>query len=138
MMFETILVATDGSERAAEAGEHAVGLAKQYGATLHGVFVVDTTLLGEPALSTAELSVDAMEDRGHEILEELAATADEHGVEFVLRTCHGVPKEEIVAYAATVGADLVVVGAYGNNPGHRTGSVADHVFEHTPGPVLKI
>lgn len=137
-MFENILVATDGSERASDAGRQAVGLAKQYDATLHGLFVVDTTLLGEPALSSVELSVDEMEDHGHDILEGLGSQAHEQGVEFVMRTCHGVPKDEIVAYAEEIGADLVVVGAYGNNSGHRTGSVADHVFRNAPNPVLKL
>ena len=121
-----------------EAAELAVDLGAEHGATVHGVYVVDTGLLGEPALSSAELSVDAVEDHGHGVLEGVASTASERDVEFVTRVCHGIPKDEIVAYADEIGADLVVVGAFGNNPGHRTGSVAKHVVENAPHRVLKV
>ncbi|MFC7227464.1 universal stress protein [Salinirubellus salinus] len=137
-MFETILVAVDGSERAERAADLAVGLGAEHGATVHGVYVVDTGLLGEPALSSAELSVDAVEDFGHEVLDDVASTAAERDVEFVTRVCHGIPKEEILDYAEEIDADLVVVGAFGNNPGHRTGSVAEHVVKNAPRRVLKV
>jgi nucleotide-binding universal stress UspA family protein len=137
-VFETILAAVDGSERAMEAAELAIDLGAEHGATVHGVYVVDTGLLGEPALSSAELSVGAVEDHGHDVLDEVASAAVERGVEFVTRVRHGVPKEEILTYAEEIGADLVVVGAFGNNPGHRTGSVAQHVLEKAPRRVLKV
>ena len=137
-MFETILVAVDGSERAEQAAEEAVELAANHGSTLHGIYVVDTGLLGEPALSTAELVVDEVEDHGHGLLETLRELASAREVPFENCLCHGIPKDEIVTYAEEIGADLVVVGAFGNNPGHRTGSVAEHVFEHAPSRVMKV
>jgi nucleotide-binding universal stress UspA family protein len=137
-MYETILVATDGSERARRAAEYAVDLAGRYGATVHAIFVVDTHLLDEPALSSAELSTGAIEDAGHGFLLEVEALADERDVPFERRSAHGVPKYEILDYADEVGADVIVMGTVGHTPGHRTGSVADHVFEHADRPVLTI
>jgi nucleotide-binding universal stress UspA family protein len=137
-MYETILVATDGSERAREAAEYAVDLADRYGAAVHAIFVVDTTLVEEPALSSAELSTDAIEDAGHGYLLEVEALAEERDVPFERHSVHGVPKYEIIECAEEVDADVVVMGAVGHTPGHRVGSVADYVFEHADRPVLKI
>lgn len=137
-MYETILVATDGSERARRAAEYAVDLAARYDATVHAIFVVDTHLADEPALSTAELSTDLIEDAGHGFLVEVGGLAEERGVRFERRSAHGVPKYEILDYADEVGADVIVMGTVGHTPGHRVGSVADHVFEHADQPVLTI
>ena len=137
-MYETILVATDGSERARKAAEYAIDLAARYDATVHAIFVVDTHLLDEPALSTAELSVELIEDAGHGFLVEVEELAEERGVPFERRSAHGIPKYEIIDYADEVGADVIVMGSVGHTPGHRTGSVADHVFEHADQPVLAI
>ena len=137
-MYETILVATDGSERARRAAEYAVDLASRYDATVHAVFVVDTHLLDEPALSTAELSTEIIEDAGRGFLVEVEGLATERSVPFERRSVHGVPKYEILDYADEVGADVIVMGTVGHTPGHRTGSVADHVFEHADRPVLTV
>jgi nucleotide-binding universal stress UspA family protein len=137
-MYETILVATDGSERARKAAEYAVDLAARYDATVHAIFVVDTHLLDEPALSTAELSVDRIEDAGRGFLVEVEDLAEERGVPFERRSAHGIPKYEILDYADDIGADVIVMGSVGHTPGHRKGSVADHVFEHADQPVLTI
>lgn len=137
-MYETILVATDGSERARRAAEYAVDLAARYDAAVHAVFVVDTHLLDEPALSTAELSTDAIEDAGHGFLVEIQELADERAVDFERRSVHGVPKYEILDYADEIGADVIVMGSVGHTPGHRVGSTADHVFEHADQPVLTV
>ena len=137
-MYETILVATDGSDRARKAAESAVDLAARYDATVHAIFVVDTHLLDEPALSSTELSVDLIEDAGHGFLVEVEELAGERGVAFERRSAHGIPKYEIIDYAAEVGADVIVMGSVGHTPGHRTGSVAGHVFEHADQPVLTI
>lgn len=139
-MFETILVATDGSETAEEAVECAFGLAEQYGATLHAVFVVDTRLYGEPALSSTELVVEEVEDRGNTLLEQLAERAAGRGIDVTTRCCHGNPSEEIVGYGKSIDADLLVLGYKGQT--YRTsdhvGSVAERVVRATDRSVLLV
>jgi nucleotide-binding universal stress UspA family protein len=127
-MFDTILVAVDGSKRANEAANEAMELATRDEAAFHGLYVVDTNMLGEPALSTAELSVDAVEDHGHTVLDELRQQASALDLSLVTCVRHGSPKEEIISYAKEVSADLIVLGAYGDNAGHRVGGVAEYVF----------
>jgi nucleotide-binding universal stress UspA family protein len=137
-MFDTILVAVDGSERASQAASEAMELAMRDGAAFHGVYVVDTNLLGEPALSTAELSVDAVEDHGHKVLDELSQQANALDLSLITCVRHGSPKEEIISYAEEVSADLIILGAYGDNAGHRVGGVAEYVFQHAPQRVMKV
>lgn len=137
-MYDTILVATDGSPSAEGAVERAFDLAEHYDATVHAMFVVDTRMYGEPALSSTELVVEEVEERGHELLQNLTDQASSRGVELVTRCCHGVPYEEILSLADETDADLVVLGYKGET--HPTtdhiGSVAERVVRFATRPVL--
>jgi nucleotide-binding universal stress UspA family protein len=57
-MYETIVVAVDGIEQARRVASEALEFAANHGAAVHGLYVVDTTLLDEPELPSAESSVD--------------------------------------------------------------------------------
>jgi nucleotide-binding universal stress UspA family protein len=96
--------------------EYALDRAEQTGAALHALFVVDTGRYGEPALSSAEILVDDVEDAAHDLLTTVAGRGRRRGVTVVTRCCHGRPNEELTAYAAEVGADTVVL-AGGRRPG---------------------
>jgi nucleotide-binding universal stress UspA family protein len=139
-MYDTILVATDGSDPAEQAVERGLDLAERYGATLHALFVVDTRLVGEPALSSTELVVDELEDRGHELLNEITNQGEKRGVEITTRCCHGVPHEEIVEAAAGIDADLLVLGYSGQTHQNtdNIGSVAERVTRLTDRSVLLV
>jgi nucleotide-binding universal stress UspA family protein len=135
-MYDTILVGTDGSDGANRAVEHALSLGAEYGATVHAISVVDTSRYGEPALSSTELVVDNLEDRAHDLLEEIKERGEGVEVEVVTRSCHGRPHEEVLAYADEVNADLVVLGRHGLAGSRRhVGSVADRVVAQTDHPV---
>lgn len=139
-MYDTILVPIDGSDNANRAVHHAIEQAERFGATLYSLFVVDTRLYGEPGLSSTELVIDDIEDEGQALLSELAGTAENRGIEVVTRCCHGVPHEEITAYADEVDADMVVLGYQGQThsvDGH-IGSVAERVVRHAGRPVFVV
>jgi len=112
-MYDRVLVGVDDSDDADAAIEYALRAAEQADAELHALFVVDTRRFGEPALSSYELFVDAVEDDGHDLLTEFARRAGERGIDARTRRCHGVPDEEIRAYAADVDVDLAVLGHRG-------------------------
>ncbi|WP_178917407.1 universal stress protein [Natronomonas gomsonensis] len=114
-MYERILVGTDGSEAANRAIAHALEQAERHDATLHGIFVVDTSRYDEPALSSEELVTDDIEDKGREYLEALEQQARDLDIEFVRRSCHGRPHEEIISYADDIDADLIVLGYQGQS-----------------------
>ncbi|MDL5360647.1 universal stress protein [Halalkalicoccus sp. NIPERK01] len=137
-MYKTILVPTDGSESANRAVEHALDLAENYGATVHTLHVVDTARYGEPTLSSAEVVLNELEERGYGLLEEVADLADDRELSVETRLCRGRPHQEIIDYADAIDADLIVLGCQGQShriDGH-VGSVADRVVRTAARPVL--
>jgi nucleotide-binding universal stress UspA family protein len=64
----------------------------------------------------------------------------EPGVECQTKTVEGNPGDEIVDYAAKIGADLIVMGSHGHSGVRRLllGSVAEKVLHRTPCPVLVV
>ncbi|MEF8813401.1 MAG: universal stress protein [Halovenus sp.] len=138
-MYETVLVGTDGSESANRAVERALDTAELHDAQLHAITVVNTGRYGEPALSSTELVLAELEDRGNEQLEEIESEATDRGIELTSNCFHGDPDKEIVRYADEVDADLIVLGYQGRTrPGSRIGSTADRVVRQTDRAVLLI
>jgi len=136
-MYDTVLVATDGSADANRAVTHALEQAEQHGATLHAIFVVDTDRYSEPALSSMELETNEVEEWGNSELAEVVERGERLDVEVTTRCCHGKPYLEIINYADEVDADLVVVGYHGHS--HETdqiGSVTDRVVQNAGRPIL--
>lgn len=137
-MYENILLPTDGSIGTAHVALQAIDLARQYGATIHVLHVVDDdfrTRIGE--FTGAD---DELERRGEQAIErvEHMITAHDVAVETVLET--GDPATTIVEYAADIDADVVVLGTHGRSGVERRliGSVAERVVRRSPCPVLTI
>ena len=139
-MYDTILVATDGSGPSNRAVVHALEQAEQAGATLHAVFVVDTDRYSEPALSSMELETQEMEQWGNDELAEVVERGEDLGVEVVTRCCHGKPYQEIIAYADEVDADLVVLGYQGHSHSRteQIGSTTDRIVQNVGRPVMVV
>ncbi len=139
-MYDTILVGTDGSASANRAVVHALEQAERFGAVLHAVFVVDTGRYDETALSSAELVTNDLEDAGQQLLEDIVTRADDLDVEHVTRCCHGNPHSELVSYADSIDADLIVLGFQGQSHPKTDimGSVSDRVLRNAGRPVLVV
>jgi len=137
-MYETILVATDGSADANRAATHALEQAEQHDAELHAMFVVDTDRYAEPALSSTELETNEIEDWGNQELSGIAERGEQLGIAVSTRCCHGKPYLEIINYADEIDADLVVLGYHGHShaEGEQIGSVTDRVVQNAGRPVL--
>ncbi|MDS0477158.1 universal stress protein [Natrinema sp. 1APR25-10V2] len=137
-MYDTILVPTDGSDPANRAVEHALELANNYQADIHAIYCVETYRYGEPALSSAEIVLDRLEEQGAAMLDELADRADNVGIDCGCTVCHGRPWEEILEKADEIDADLIVIGFQGQSHERRgkIGSVAERVVRHADRPVL--
>ena len=142
-MYETILFPTDGSDRSETALAHAVDLAKQYDATVHVQYVVESS----PAFS-ADLDEDTTEDiygslfdAGERTVADVADRARDMGLESVETTVdQGVPHETILEYATTADADLIVMATAGRTGTSREliGSVAERVVRSSSVPVLTV
>ncbi|MFD1563364.1 universal stress protein [Haloarchaeobius amylolyticus] len=137
-MYDTILVPTDGSDPANRAAKHALALAEQYDAQVDALYCVETHRYGEPALSSAEIVLNDLEERGQALLDDLADRGDNYGIEVSTCLCHGRPWEEIRARADDVDADLIVIGYQGqsHSRGGKIGSVAERVVRAADRPVL--
>ena len=141
-MYDSILVATDGSEPATVAAEHAVALAASTDATVHALFVVDTDT-GWLTVSKADVR-DSIREIGEaaseEALRRVETLATEAGVQFEPAVREGSPETEIIAYAQDADVDMIVLGTHGHNALKRRllGSVAERVINGAAVPVTTI
>jgi nucleotide-binding universal stress UspA family protein len=144
-MYKRILVAVDGSEIAGGALAEAVGLARDAGATLRIVHVIEEPAINlEPGFDYNHFHRTLRSD-GEELLAAAQAAASEAGrnVETGLIDTPPFgarPSDAIVAEAARWRADLIVVGTHGRRGLHRLllGSVAEGVARASNVPVLLV
>ncbi|MBP8129052.1 MAG: universal stress protein [Candidatus Hydrogenedentes bacterium] len=115
---ERLLAAYDGSPHADRALKVAAELSAAWRAALHVLVVGDETCA----------------DSAAEARQYLLA----HSVEAAWEHRGGDPREEIVAYAKTFKADLLIMGAYGHSKVRELvlGSTTNYTVRHAPCPVL--
>lgn len=132
-MYDRILVATDGSDHANRATEYAIDLASTFETELYVISVVDTGRYSDSLLSGSETVVDELEDRADELVEDVKRRAN---VEVSSEVRSGRPHEEIGDCAASVEADLIVLGHRGRGQSDGIGSIAERVVRNVDRPVL--
>jgi nucleotide-binding universal stress UspA family protein len=144
IMFQHILLATDGSEASAHAAALAVGLARTHGSVLTALYVADpypylgvgeVNPMGYQAYAAAGQQLGA---QAHAQVEALCETGGAP-VELQVRFVEGVTATSgIIQTAALEGADLIVLGSHGRSGIARLmlGSVATKVVAQSPVPVL--
>ena len=135
-MFDTVVVATDGSESAERAVTVALGLAGRFDATVHALYVVDAGEVAESPPDIREELGDALRAAGEEAL----SFVDDHGDAVTTAVREGDPATEVIDYAESVDADLVATGTRGRHGEHAflLGSVAEAVVRRAPMPVLTV
>ncbi|WP_262179738.1 universal stress protein [Haloarcula laminariae] len=142
-MFETVVIATDGSGSAQRAVEAALDLAGKFDATVHALYVVDE---GEVE-STPEDVQDVLEralattgGRALSFVREAATNGGETDADVVTVVRDGDPATEIRRYADEVEADLIATGTRGRHGDHGflLGSVAEQVVRNAAMPVLSV
>ncbi|WP_121742325.1 universal stress protein [Natronorubrum halophilum] len=137
-MYESILVATDGSEAATEATAHAIELARRFDATLYGIAVLESRTEYDNAIVDPEEVTRRQRERAETTLGAVEDAADDAGVTFETAVRSGVPAEEILAYAAETDVDAIVIGARGRSSfqGAILGSTIDRIVRSATRPVL--
>jgi nucleotide-binding universal stress UspA family protein len=138
--YETILVATDGSEWTERAVAHALGLADTYGAAVHALSVFDARALSldDEGFVADEGVVEALERRCTRAVEEVCRRAEARGLDCTTAVERGGPAATIRRYADDSDADLVAMGTRGRGRVARRllGSVAGSVLARSRRPVL--
>ena len=137
-----ILIATDGSPSALQAIEVGLDLAEEEG--LEAIFVhVAPAKDFLPVMGgfgmAGPVSLPHEPDEADRVcLDDAVRIAEELGLETKAKLLAGDPAKEIVAYADSVDADLIVIGShgYGAISGVLLGSVSRGVLHRTTRPVL--
>jgi len=138
-MFDRILVAVDGSTNSDRAVEAAAELARAHGSTLsicHAFHIPD-----HYKADLADELDDVLEGDAEKILSYAAGVAEKAKAAATTRLLKkGHPAEAVVAYAAELGADLIVVGVRGRtaDQARAMGSVSAAVSEQASCSVLLV
>jgi nucleotide-binding universal stress UspA family protein len=141
--YSTILVAIDGSESSAQAGRHAVDLAKSLQAVLVVFSVINVELAPRTGIHRI-LALAELERDSWVVARQTKELADESGVE-----CEGWsawdprPSRAIVGAAEEVKADCIVIGSPGTSAVDRlfaraVGGTHDKVIRQARCPVLSV
>lgn len=111
-MYKHILVAIDLSEEAHGLLEKASALAKQYGATLDVVHVMDWPLTGfDPVVGYSAINDDTLLEEMAKAVQKVVA---KHGIaDSNTHTLLGQPSSTVANLAEQLQADLLVVGSHG-------------------------
>lgn len=136
--YEDVLVPTDGSDAAEAAAERAVDLAQQWGATVHLLYVVDTSVYRY--VDVPRSIVGLLREGGEETTAALTELAEAADVRVTRAVRKGRPSEEILDYADETDADLVVMGTRGRTglPEVTMGSTTARVVRTADLPVLTV
>jgi len=137
-MIQRILVGYDESGPARRAFEHALELARRFGAELLVVTVVRIPESG--LLAEVEGVIDTAEGRFKEAFVEMGKRAREVGVKLESDVVAGHPAEQIVHLAELRHVDLIVLGSRGRSKVSRwmLGSVSERVLRYAHAPVTVI
>lgn len=149
-MIKHVLVPTDGSEQASIGVRFAAAMARHYGATLHGLHVVDLKLIEGPFLRDVFTSLGTapylnyqgnlqllLEERGKAALESFAQTCRQAGVAFETSQVTGLVVRSIVEKSEL--CDLIVLGRSGEHSlwlDGVLGSTAEAVVRRASRPII--
>ena len=143
--YKTIVVGTDGSETSLRAVDKAAGLAADSGAKLIVASAYSTRRRDPAAPDPDQPRGEGYRTSGdapvYGLLRDAASRARNAGARNVEeRAVEGVPADALVALAAEVKADLLVVGSVGLNSmvGRLVGSVPKLVKRHSGTEVLVV
>jgi nucleotide-binding universal stress UspA family protein len=138
-MFNTIVIANDGSDHAFQALDLALTLAKESSADLHMISVEEISYLPGTIEEVRE-ETGAAGRRFHSVVNRARSIAEERQVSLKTHVVAGHPVRDIVDLARNLKADLLVVGARGRSAFYERmlGSRADRIMHLAPCPVLVV
>jgi nucleotide-binding universal stress UspA family protein len=145
LMFDVIVVGTDGSETAAVAVAKALEIAQMSSATVHVVHAHRLVSVAQLASSSTygapNFDIDnvnrGIEAQARDVVEHVARQAERAGVKCETYLRDDDPAHALIRVAEQVGADLLIVGNRGMSGARRMlGSVPNKVSHHCPCTLL--
>jgi nucleotide-binding universal stress UspA family protein len=139
LMFNTIVIANDGSDHAFRAVDLALTLAKESSADLHMISVEEISYLPGTIEEVRE-ETGAAGRRFHSVINRARSMAEERQVSLKTHVVAGHPVRDIIDLTRNLKADLLVVGAKGHSAFYERmiGSRADRLVHLAPCPVLVV
>ncbi|SFS57387.1 universal stress protein [Halostagnicola kamekurae] len=140
-MYDDILVPTDGSDTVSETLAHALPIATDNDATVHGLYVVDTRITTAATDDTRTDLEESLESDGTVAIEAIERAADEREIDVTTALERGIPSKTILEYADERNIDLIVIGTHGKSPREKIvslGSVSERVVDNASIPVLVV
>jgi nucleotide-binding universal stress UspA family protein len=136
-MFEKILCANDGSERAFRALALAIKITQENNSELHMVSVEEIDYMPEFIEEVRE-EIGTAARRFHKVLQRARQMAEESRVKLHTHVLAGHPVRDIVELAAELKADLLVIGSAGHSELYERmlGSQADRIIHLAGCPTL--
>jgi nucleotide-binding universal stress UspA family protein len=147
IMYQHILIATDGSEVSEKAVEHGIAVAKALGARATIMTVTEPYPIasGEfayvPSGAAMESYMTAQQESAQTLVSAAKASAERAGVAAETHyVSDAQPAEAIVDAAKSLGCDLIVMGSHGRRGLGRVllGSKTNEVVAHGHIPVLVV
>jgi nucleotide-binding universal stress UspA family protein len=142
-MFNSILLATDGSALSDKTVDAAIGFAKSNGSKIVALSVIETYAYLPITSLSAGTDVGGLEevlkDQAQKDVGKIAALAGKAGVACEVHTVVGWnPHDEIIKCAVDHGCDLIFMGSHGRKGLDKLllGSVTQKVLTYSPLPVL--
>lgn len=139
-MYDNILVATDGSEHATTAAEHAVEVADRYDATVHALYVMETRTEYDNALFSRDEIREHLREIAEDALDDVERLADQRDLTVVRTIEEGIPPEIILEYVDRNDIDFVFMGEQGRSAFKTIllGSTVERVLHETDVPVAVV
>ena len=142
--LKKILFPTDFSDSSNEALQYALSFAKEYGAKLVVLHVINEKVFAEginlPRVISLEELADEMEAEAKKQLKTLIPKEQGEGLERENVILRGNPFLEIIRYAKDEDVDLIIIGTHGRSGFEHIifGSTAEKVVRKAPCPVLSV
>lgn len=140
-MYDRVLIPTDGSETVETTLEHAIRIARDNGAAVHALYVIDGRVVRSADDDAREDLERTLESEGREAVDAVESRALEADLEVVSEIRYGTPHKEILDYAEEAGIDLIAIGTHGKSPREKLltmGSVSERVVDNAAVPVLVV
>lgn len=140
--YDDVLVTTDGSDLAEEAGPYAADIARRFEAILHVLNAVDVQ--AEAGVFNAggvdREYIERLERKGQRAVDDLIAALDTTDLDVREAVVQGYAPDVITDYVEDNDVDLVVMSSEGqsNLAGQQLGTVAGRVLRAVDRPVLVV
>lgn len=139
--YKNIMIATDGSENSNRAVTYGIEIAKLSGATVHALYVVDTSSFSSIPMDAGwEAMYQILKKEGEKAVASIKEQGKNSGVRVEEELGEGHPSDEIINFAKENGIDLIIMGTLGKTGINRflIGSVAEKVVRNSSVPVMVV